>query len=85
MNEFHKNKSNSYNFIHAVVEWAGGKKNENFVIGRSQVYKSKISHRPRHRKDCKFCVKIYVNYDEACEAVITHMEKHPGFYPAEKG
>lgn len=83
MDEFYKN--NSYNFIQAVAEWVVVKKIENFVIGRSQVYKSKISHRPRHRKDCKFYVKIYVNYDESCEVVNKHIKKHSDFYPAEEG
>lgn len=39
----------------------------------------------RYRKDCKFCIKIYVNYNEANGMIEKHMRKHPDYYLEKEG
>ena len=85
MDEFIGNPNNSYNSIHAIIEHATSKNDQNFIINRCQIYKSKISHRPKGRKDCKICLKLYITYDEYCDAAREHMQRHPDYYPAEEG
>lgn len=77
VDEFVYNHHNSFNFSHAMVRYAGRRQDENFVIRRTEIYPAKIDHRPKDFEDCKFCLKIFFNYEDVQHGVNNHQRARP--------
>lgn len=64
VDRYMEKEENHCNYCHAAARFVGKQKDGNWFVDRTQLYPIKKDFKPKTCQDKKWCLKVYLNYNE---------------------